>query len=378
MAISATESSLDLSIGEPCYGPPQEAKAAAAARLLSGSNGYVNAGGLPELRHALARKLNEKNKILATSDQVVVTTGASLGIFSILVALCEPGDAVAVPDPGFPLYHRMLETLRLRPIAYKLRSEAGGEPNWTELSVIAKKARVMIWNFPSNPLGSVAGVAWFTRLEDLMRANSHLYLISDEVYEDLVFSGKHISPASAVSAGRIFSVFSFSKSYGMTGWRVGYLHAPDDWANQIAKVHWGMTMSTPTISQHAALACLSAAPTYHAEIKQFLSQNRSLALQKLKEWDVACATPDGTFFLWLSLTGTGFDAETFATRSAQECNVLVSPGTHFSEDANDHIRICFAVTTNVLEEGLDRIGQWLKRNKQTNRSQRRSVQISRA
>jgi aspartate aminotransferase len=357
------QESINLSLGEPCFEPPKEARSAAAAALLQGSNGYLPPGGLPELRIALAQKLRDQNGIAADPNQVVVTVGASLGLFTTIAVLCQPGAGVLIPDPCFPLYKLMLETQRLCPLRYPLRADRNYEPDWDALESQASACSALIWNFPSNPLGVVARPSWLSRLNSLLKNHPHLHLISDEVYEDLLFAGKHHSPAATADplAERVFSVFSFSKSYAMTGWRVGYVHAPGQWAARIEQAHWGAAMSTPTIAQCAAVAALRAAPSYREETLGFLKSNRAIALAKLRKWGLSCTKPEAGLFVWINVSRYGMDSLTFAKRCEEECGVIVSPGVYFSPNAINHIRLCFAVDSKALVEGIDRLGGWLDR-----------------
>lgn len=353
---------IDLSLGNPSYDPPEQAKAAAAYTILHGGNGYAAPGGLPTLRAALARKLQDQNRISATADQVLITSGASLGLFATMAVLCEPGDGVLIPAPGFPLYRLMAKMQRLQPLHYTLQADANYEPDWASLAALAPQARLLIWNFPSNPLGTVARPEWLPRLYRLLATQPHLYLISDEVYEDLIFTGAHSSPAASAGplADRLFSIFSFSKSYGMAGWRVGYVHAPGAWAPHVEQAHWGAAMSASTVAQHAAVGALQAPPIYGKKILAFLSHNRAQVLPRLRQWELPYQEPEGGFFAWVNIQRSGLDSLIFASRCAEECGVLVSPGIYFSPTADDYIRLCFAVDTSVLAQGLDRIGRWVR------------------
>jgi len=208
----------------------------------------------------------------------------------------------------------------------------------------------------------VARAEWLHRLFALLATQPHLYLISDEVYEDLLFAGSHMSPAASAGAlaDRVFSIFSFSKSYGMAGWRVGYVHAPGTWAAAVEKAHWGTAMSAPTIAQHAAVGALQAPPTYRQQILAFLQHNRAQALARLRQWGLPCREPEAGFFLWVNIHGSRLDSLTFAARCAHECSVQVTPGSYFSPTADDYIRLCYAVDSAELVAGLDRVGRWLK------------------
>lgn len=353
---------IDLSLGDPGYPPPPEAKVAVARCLALGNDGYAPPGGLPRLRAACAAKLGARNGIDARPDEVVVTTGASLGLFCTLAACCSPGDALLVPDPGFPLYLLMAQTLGLRTLRYTLREEAGFEPDWHDLAKLAPTARVLIWNSPSNPVGAVARQDWIERLRHLMTSNPGLVLVSDEVYEDACLDGEHISPRAGADrlSGRIVSLFSFSKSYAMTGWRVGYLHTTADQARRLTRIHWGVSMSTPSASQRAALAALQADGDYLGATRDHLRIARAQALAWARRRDFPVPVPQGGFFLWPDISSCGLDAERFCDAASDQCKVVISPGTDFSPAAESRIRLSFAASHDDLAEALTRLDTWLE------------------
>jgi aspartate aminotransferase len=354
---------IDLSVGNPSYDPPQEAKDAANRALADGRNEYLPPRGLVGLRQALTVKLHEQNCIPANMDDVVITTGASLGLFAAMSALCQPGDRILIPDPCFPLYRLIAQTQRLRPVYYPMRADSEYQPDWDVIAQALPNVRILLWNSPSNPLGAIATKESLSRLAELLEVNPEVYLVSDEVYENLVFSGVHLSPATAFCslADRIFSVFSFSKTYAMAGWRIGYVHAPSIWAGKLEKVQWAAGMSPPTIAQYAAVAALQAPHSYHEQILGFLRHNRAEAVACLRQWQLPCCDPQGAFFVWVNIRSSGLNSITFAARCSEECRVVVSPGAHFSTSADHHVRLCIAVDTGRLIEGLDRIGRWVHR-----------------
>lgn len=353
---------IDLSIGDPGYEPPREVQALAVQAIARGLGGYAPRGGMHRLRSALAERFTTRDGIPATADQVVVTTGASLGIFATLSALCHAGDTVLVPDPCFPQYRLAAVTLGLRVRAYPLAGpEEGCRPDWAALEELAPNARLLMWNYPSNPLGAVADVAWFDRLFALIERLPELVVVDDEVYQDLCLDGQHAGLAAAApqpAADRIVSAFSFSKSYGMAAWRVGYLHTRADLAARIARAHWGATMSTGTAAQLGALAALKAPDSYLEERRAFLRTNRDLAVSRLRECGLTCPIPAAGFFVWVDIGQYGMDSVTFEERCAAEAGVLVSAGADFGPSGSDRVRINYAVPTERLAEALDRVSAW--------------------
>jgi len=268
---------------------------------------------------------------------------------------------VLLPDPAFPLYQLMLETQHLQPFRYGLRWEDGGEPDWTELARLAPSARVLIWNFPANPSGTVARPEWLERLRRLLAKHPRLHLVSDEVYEDLVFDGRHVSPAAAPGelSDRCFSVFSFSKSFGMTGWRLGYVHAPGDWARSLARAHWSAAMSASALAQHAALAALNATSDYRQGVLTTLAENRETTRLGLERCGLSFPEPEAGFFVWVDIGRSGLDSNQFAGRLLEECAVRVSPGSLFGPSGKRFVRLSFSVDSPLLNQALERLQAWL-------------------
>jgi aspartate/methionine/tyrosine aminotransferase len=350
---------IDLSLGAPVY--PQVVDVAAAlndARV----NRYAPMGGLPQLRSAVADQLNRARGVDADPSDVVITAGGSGALFASLLCLARPGEAVAVPEPGFPLYRLAAASQRLKVLPYRLAPSDGGfEPDFVELAAVARQARVLLWNFPSNPLGTVADRDWIERLFRLMAEVPGLQVVCDDVYADIVFDGQHIAAASLVPselAPRLWSLYSFSKSDGLAGWRVGYLHAPGGRAREVARAGWGMTMSVPTASQLVALAALATPDADRRERLGLLRANRDLAVSALREAGLPTLTPAGGLFCWPDISATGLTPEEFVDRAEAECGVLVSAGTEFGAAATGRVRLSFAAEGALLRTALGRLGEW--------------------
>ena len=224
--------------------------------MQDGQVKYTLSRGTGPLREAIVSKLRGHNSIPASTDEVVVTTGGTTAVLETLLVLLRVGDGVLIPDPGWPSFDMIVTLLRGRALRYGLRAEADYTPDLEEVERLAPDARVLVINTPSNPTGAV-----FTRetLEGLIRiAERHgLVIVSDEVYEDIVFDGTHSSVASLGGDAPVVSVFSFSKGYAMTGWRIGYLAAPAAIAEAVVKAQEAVVACPPSLAQHAALAALS-------------------------------------------------------------------------------------------------------------------------
>jgi aspartate/methionine/tyrosine aminotransferase len=220
----------------------------------------------------------------------------------------------------------------------------------------------MLWNFPSNPLGATPEAGAADQLASLLRAEAPLTVVSDEVYEDFVFDGTHLSPAAALPAdlaSRVWSVFSFSKSYGVAGIRVGYVHAPAGHAANVARLSWATTMSTGSLSQAAALGLLRAGPGDAVAFRDQVRAARDLADGRLREAGLPVTAPRAGLFCWVDVSATGLDGEDLADRASRECGVLFLPGTEFSPRAPAMVRLSFGGEPAALREALDRLVPWL-------------------
>lgn len=356
---------LDLAIGNPDYDPPNEARVVAVRAIGKGLGGYAPMGGIQRLRAALAARIASVNGVPATPEQVVVTSGASMGAHGVLASVCQPGDAVLLPDPCFPLYRTVAHALHLRIESYPLvRRGDTYEPDWSALARLMSGARVLLWNFPSNPLGTVARPEWSARLFGLLTDAPGLTVLSDEVYHDLCFGHPHVPLAGGAGelADRIVSLYSFSKSYGMAAWRVGYLHTPrPELAMRVARTHWAASMSTSTVGQLAALAALGAPASYLAEQRAFVRANRDLAVAQLRAAGLRCALPEGGFFAWVDVRDTGLSATEFVDRCVRDTGVLLTSGDIFGEAGRGYVRLNYAVAPDRLADALGALGTWVGR-----------------
>ncbi|WP_035799120.1 pyridoxal phosphate-dependent aminotransferase [Kitasatospora mediocidica] len=351
---------VDLALGDPGHPAPAAVRVALRRAAERTSFGYAPASGFGALRESLAEKLTRSNRIAARPGEVVVTTGASQGIYATLAALCAPGDRVLVPAPGYPAYRAACRTLGLVVVDYPVGRGQDAAPDWARLEALAGDARVLLWNYPSNPTGTIADPAWYPRLYALLDAHPGLTAVSDEVYEELCFDAPHVSPAAAAGpvADRIVSVFSFSKAYAMTGMRVGYLHARAELAARISRAHWGVGMSTPAVSQLCALAVLHGAGDYPEEHRGVLRAGRDLLAGALSAAGLSVELPSAGCFLWLDVAGSGLDGLSWTRAASEHCRVLVAPGRDFGPDCGDRVRISFAAPTVQLTAAAERFSRW--------------------
>ncbi|TXK16967.1 pyridoxal phosphate-dependent aminotransferase [Homoserinibacter sp. GY 40078] len=343
-----------LEIGEPDAATPPHILEA-ARRALEGRLGYVQSAGMPVLREAIRDRLERVSGIQAPLERIIVGQGAVQAIAAVMAAVVGPGDEVLVPDPAWPVYEMQAQLLGARPVRYPLRAENGYLPDPDELlALTTPRTRVLVLNSPSNPAGSVAPAALMERLVRDAAARGVL-VISDEVYDEMVFDGTHVG-AHAFAPDSVVSVFSFSKTYAMTGWRVGYAVVPAPLAVTLERVQETLLSCVPTIAQHAALAALQGPQDSVAANRERYRRRRDAAVAQLAAGGIAAPAPGGAFYLLMPLA-PGADSRAAALDLATR-GVSVAPGSAFGDVARDVFRLSLGSADDVLAEGIDRILAW--------------------
>lgn len=346
---------LHLEVGEPDFPTPPHIVEAACAALREGYTKYTPNKGLPSLREAICDKLAAANGITATPEDVVVTVGADSALFEALIATVDPGEEVLVPDPSWPNYAMMCATLGARLVRYRLDPGRNFLPDLAHLEqVTTSRSKILLVNSPSNPTGAVFPR---TAVQELLAfAQRHdLYLLSDECYEEIVFGVEHVSPAALDPEGCVISVFSFSKSYAMTGWRVGYVVAPGGLADLISKIQEANTSCAAAVSQKAAEAALRGPQGCVAEMVQAYQRRRDLAVASLRGYDLLVNEPQGSFYILANIARAGMEGYAFAKRLVAQQRVAVAPGETFGPAGAGLVRLSLATDDAVLEEGLRRL-----------------------
>jgi aspartate/methionine/tyrosine aminotransferase len=347
---------LHLEIGEPDFPTPPHVIQAAMQAMQDGQVKYTLSRGTTSLREAIVSKLRAQNSIPASTDSVVVTTGGTTAVLEALLVLLRVGDGVLIPDPGWPSFDMIVTLLRGRVLRYGLRADADYMPDLDEVERLAGQARVLVINTPSNPTGAV-----FPRdtLEGLVRiAERHgLVVVSDEVYEDIVFDGAHLSVAALGGDAPVVSVFSFSKGYAMTGWRIGYLAAPPAVAEAVVKAQEAVVACPSSLAQHAALAALSGPRDCIDEMREEYRARRDVAVRRLESEGLLLTRPRGTFYIMADIARSGLDSYEFARRLLVERGVAVAPGATFGDEATAAVRLSLASPPETIVEGIRRIGE---------------------
>lgn len=349
-----------LEIGDPDFGTPEHIIEGAARAARAGFTHYTPSAGLASLRELIVEKVATRNGIACTPNDVVVTTGACGAIHAALLALLDPGDEVLVPDPGWTTYVPMAIAAGVTPVPYPLDRGHGFavDPAAVEAR-IEPRTRAVVVNSPGNPTGAIADREVLHQLVDLTRARG-LWLVSDECYEELVFDGEHVSPAALGGRGHVVSVFSFSKTYAMTGWRVGYAVAPGSIAALLAKAQEPLVSSASTISQKAAEAALLGPQDAVAEMRDAYRRRRDTALALLDGAGVGYARPGGAFYLMVDVSASGETSEEFARRLLLDQAVAVVPGSAFGAGGEGMVRISLAAAESAIQTGLARLAAALR------------------
>jgi aspartate/methionine/tyrosine aminotransferase len=353
---SRREGVLHLEVGEPDFPPPPHSGAAAAPPAADGYTKYTPNRGLDSVVQAICEKLSRDNGIAAEPEQVVVTVGAVGAIMGALLALVEPGEEILLPDPGWPNYEMMAAVIGARVTGYPLEPSLDYEPDLDRLADVAARpgAKAIVVNSPGNPTGAVWSRGTVERVVEIARAHG-LYVVSDEVYEEIVFDGEHVSPATFDEDGRVVTVSGVSKTYAMTGWRVGYLVASPEVAGLVAKVQEPLVACAAAVSQKAAEAALSGPQDCVATMRDAYRRRRDAAVAALGEHGLLVSEPRGAFYILADIGRATDDTYAFARALVAEHGVAVAPGATFGPAGRGLVRLSLASATDVIEEGIVRL-----------------------
>jgi aspartate/methionine/tyrosine aminotransferase len=350
---------IHLEIGEPDFATPEHIVAAAHDAMRAGFTRYTANAGMLSLREAIATKLGRRNRIKATPDQIVVTHGSMGGLALALLAILEPGDEVLVPDPGWPNYFMMASSRAISSRPYPLVRATMFQPDIAALeSLVTSKTKAIIVNSPSNPTGAVFSEKTVVNLIECARRHD-LYLVSDEAYEDIVFEGTHYSPDAYDNEGRTISVFSLSKSYAMTGWRIGYVAARPEIAALIAKLQEAYYACACSVSQKAAEAALTGDQRCVAMMRDAYRERRRLAISILERHQLDFCVPQGTFYMLVSIGQCGMDSYQFSRQLLEEEKVAVAPGATFGRAAEGFVRVSLTASPGLIEAGIENLCQFV-------------------
>ena len=346
-----------LDVGQPNFRTPEHIGEAGKRAIDEGYTFYTHTQGLIGLRERLVAKLQKVNGYTVTPEQIACASGGVGAISAALAAILEPGDEVLLPDPGWPNYRMMPPWLGARSVFYPLQLDHDFLPDLEVLeSLVTPRTRALVINSPANPTGAVFPRPVIEALAELA-VRHDLWLISDECYDQVVFEGEHVSPASFLDDGRVISVYTFSKTYAMTGWRLGYAVGEPKLIDTVTKVLESNTSGPSTIAQKAAEAALDGPQECVSEMVSAYQHRRDLAVDLLDEAGLLVSVPRGAFYIMADVSAAGMGSRDFALRLVEERGVSVAPGTAFGAVAKGAVRISLASSDADLREGIGRIAE---------------------
>ncbi len=358
---------ISISLGEPDFDAPlpliQAIKKIASDYKKNKLSHYSSTTGRTDLKELIINKLKKKNKINADLNNILVTCGSQEALFSGFLAALDPSEEVILPNPGYLGYIPAIELVNGVPLYVKLEEENNFEidPNKIRELIDKKKTKVILINSPSNPTGNVLSKKVLEEIAEIAREND-LYIFSDEAYEDLIYGKEHISIGSLNGMqDYVVSFYTFSKSYAMCGFRLGYAVGPEEIISAMAKsVHY-ITISPPTISQLVGIEALKLPYKYIEEMKKEYDRRRRFIVGRLNETGLKTKMPDGAFYTFSNITKvTDKSSLTFAKELLNKAKVAVIPGTEFGRFGEGFIRCSYAAKFELIEKAMDRIEKFLK------------------
>ena len=352
-----------LEIGEPDFDTPKSISAAGVAAIERGETHYTPSAGVPELREAIAGYLKKTRGLGYDASQVIVAPGAKPIMFYAILALIESGDEAIFPDPGFPIYASMIDFAGGTPVSLPLREENDFVPDLDELRrLITPKTKLIILNSPHNPTGGALSREAVREVARIARDND-IWVLSDEIYADLLYEGAHYSIGREDGMlERTILLDGFSKTFAMTGWRLGYGVFPKPLVEPVTKLVTNSVSCTATFTQRAGIVALTQRPPEVAEMVAAFRKRRDAIVAGLNKIDgITCRTPAGAFYVFPNITGLrAGDAATVAGRVLQEAGVACLAGTAFGKIGEGHLRLSYANSLENLELAVQRIGDWAK------------------
>lgn len=362
--VQEMDGAISLGVGEPDFITPFYIRDAAVRSIKKGLTQYTGNRGLPELRKNISRYMEERFAVECHPDRVLVTVGASEAIDLTLRAVCEEGDEVLVPEPCYVSYAPSVTLAGGTPVAVKCTADNDFVLTPVQLEgAITGKTKALILAYPNNPTGAIMTKEQLEVLIPVIEKHD-LLVISDEIYAELTYGCKHVSIASLGNMrGRTVVINGFSKAFAMTGWRVGFVSAPDEIDEAMFKIHQYGIMCAPRVSQHAANAALAEGfADGFAEVEHMRGEYERrgrFMVNAFNSLGLKCFSPKGAFYVFPSVAQTGLGGEEFATRLLTEKKVAVVPGTAFGEAGADHVRCSYATSQENLSEAIGRISAFV-------------------
>ena len=351
---------IQLHVGQPNFPTPQHIKDAGKRAIDENKTFYTHTQGLPSLREKLAAKLERVNGIKVTPDRIATTPGGVGAIAAVFASVLEPGDEVLLPDPGWPNTRIMLSWTGTHGLFYPCPASNNFEPDLDTLQrMITPRTKLLLINSPNNPTGAVYARATVERLIEIAQRHN-MWLVSDECYDQILLDGSWTSPGSlAPEDPRIASCFTFSKTYAMTGWRMGYAAGSAELMDSVTKVLESNSSCVSTITQVAGEAALEGPQDCIEEMNLAYRRRRDLVVDILRDAELFITEPRGAFYCMADVVPSGLGSRDFAFKLLRERGVSVAPGSAFGEVAKDAVRISLASSDDDLREGVTRLAEFV-------------------
>ncbi len=354
---------INLGIGQPDFPTPDHIVEAAAKALRDGHHGYTPATGILPLREAVAADLHRRFAVEVSPDNVVIVPGGKVTMFAAILMFGEPGVDILYPDPGFPIYRSMIEFTGARPIPVPVREENGFAFSAAEmLALVTPRTRLVILNSPANPTGGVTPKAEIDALVDGLETRPDVAILSDEIYGQMIYDGlEHRSLLAYPSIrDRLIMLDGWSKTYAMTGWRMGYAIWPDALVDKIRKLAVNSYSCVNAPSQWAALAALTGPQdAAHAMVAEF-DRRRGTVVEGLNALPgISCIVPKGAFYAFPNISATGWKSKPLASALLEEAGVATIGGPDFGVNGEGYLRLSYANSTPNILKALDKMGEFL-------------------
>ena len=359
--VNEMKDAISLGVGEPDFDTPWHIREEGIYSLERGRTFYTSNAGLKELKEEIAAYLDRRFDLpYDPGHEIVVTIGGSEAIDAAFRAMLNPGDEVLLPQPSYVSYEPCIVLADGVPVPIALREEDGFKlTKELLLGAITDKTKILVMPFPNNPTGAIMTKEDLEEIVDVI-IEKDLFVISDEIYSELTYGSNHVSIASFPGMKeRTIVINGFSKSYAMTGWRLGYACGPRVIMDQILKIHQYAIMCAPTTSQYAAVSALKKGDADVERMRTAYNQRRNYLMRRFDKMRLQCFEPFGAFYVFPSIKEFGLTSEEFATRLLQQEKVAVVPGTAFGTSGEGYVRISYAYSIEDLKEALERVEHFI-------------------
>jgi aspartate/methionine/tyrosine aminotransferase len=357
---------VNLGIGQPDFRTPDHIVEAAVKALRDGHHGYTPATGIKPLREAVAADIHRRLGVEVSPDRVIIVPGGKVTMYAAILMFGEPGAEILYPDPGFPIYRSMIEYTGARPVPIPIREENRFAFSAEEtLSLITPKTRLMILNSPANPTGGVTPKAEIDKLAAGLADWPDVAILSDEIYGQLTYDGlPHISPMTYPEIrDRVILLDGWSKTYAMTGWRLGYSVWPDALYENVRKLAVNAWSCVNAACQYAGIAALEGPQDSVAAMRQEFDRRRAIVVEELNRLPgFSCVRPTGAFYAFPNISKTGYKAKDLATKLLEEVGVATIGGPDFGILGEGYLRLSYANSAENIRKAIGRMGEFLGRN----------------